>query len=111
MAKYKSWGKIQGRNEVLTRPIPSPSVADNVNSTWTVGFNHLINLSSPLRKLSKACACPRNTSNMVSGVLQTFNATANGWVCRSCFVRFLYSPKAALNIRVKLEEDEDPQDI
>ncbi|KAI0253327.1 hypothetical protein BJV78DRAFT_1193525 [Lactifluus subvellereus] len=40
----------EGRHVLkLTSPIPSPSVAENVKRIWTVGLNHFINLSSPLR--------------------------------------------------------------
>jgi hypothetical protein len=49
----------------------STSVDDDVNT-----IDHFINLSSPLRNISMACACPRITSKMLSGVLQTLNTTA-----------------------------------
>jgi len=64
----------------------SPSVDDNVNMTWTIGFDHLINLSLPLRNLSKACVCPRITSKMVSGVLQTLKTTAKGDGRAGCLI-------------------------
>jgi len=97
------WSKIQGRNERCTRLIPLPSVADNVNRMWTVGSNHLINLSLPLWNVLKARACLWYTFIMVSGVLQTSNTAANRWVCRSFLVSFLYSSKAVLNMSVKLD--------
>ena len=32
----------------LTRPTPPETTAENVHRTFTVGLNHLVNLSSPL---------------------------------------------------------------
>src|SRR6266699_2215009 len=87
---------------MLTRPIPSPRVPENVKRIFMIGANHAINLSSPLRNLSKACACFRNTFMTESGELEFSNAAANGCVSRSCFVSVLYSCDAASNIAVKL---------
>src|SRR6266576_4000351 len=87
---------------MLTRPIPSPKVPENVKRIFTIGVNHVINLSSPLRNLLKACACFRNTFMTESGDLEFSNAAANGCVSRSCFVSVLYSFEAASNIAVKL---------
>jgi hypothetical protein len=88
---------------MLTSAMPSPSAPENVNRICTVGSNHFINLSSPLRNSSNACACLRNTFKTASGESQLSRTAANGWVCRSCFVSLLYSFEAASNIRVKLE--------
>jgi len=63
--------------------MPSPGIANNRNKMRTVGFNHFINLSLPLRNVFKACTCPPNSSKMESGVVQVSNAVAKGWVLRS----------------------------
>ena len=88
-------------NEVLTSPIPSPSVAENVNRIWIVGFNHAINLSSPLRILLKACSCARKTFEMATGFWQVLSCMAKGCVSRRFPVNLWYSSVAALNIAVK----------
>lgn len=67
-----------------------------------MGVNDFINLSSPLRNLSRACACFRNTPKIVSGELLLSSSVTNGCVSRSCPVRILYSFDAASNIAVKL---------
>jgi hypothetical protein len=90
---------------MLTRPIPSPRVPENVKRIFTIGVNHVINLSSPLRNLSKACACFRNIFITESAELEFSNARENGCVSRSCFVSVLYSFDAASNIAVKLAEE------
>ena len=87
---------------MLTRPMPSPRVPENVKRRFTIGVNHSINLSSSFRNLSKACACFRNIFTTESGELEFSNARANGCVSRSCFVSVLYSFDAASNIAVKL---------
>jgi hypothetical protein len=87
---------------MLTRPIPSPRVPENVKRMFTIGVNHAINLSPPFRNLLKACACFRNTLMTESGELEFSNAAANGCVSISCFVSVLYSFDAASNIAVKL---------
>src|SRR5712691_2649559 len=87
---------------MLTMPIPSPRVPEKMKRMFTIGFNHAINLSSPLRNLSKAWACFRNTFMTESGELELSNSAASGCVCRSCFVSVLYSFDAASNIAVKL---------
>ena len=87
---------------MLTRPISSPRVPENVKRVFTIGVNLAINLSSPLRNVSKACACFRNSFMTESGELEFANAAANGCVSRSCFVSVLYSFDAASNIAVKL---------
>lgn len=89
-------------NEVLTSPIPSPSVAENVNRIWIVGSNHAINLSSRLRILLKACSCARKIFEMASGFWQVLSCAAKGWVSRRLPVNLRYSSVAALNIAVKL---------
>ena len=38
---------------ISTRLTPPETVAENAERTFTVGFNHFVNLSSPLRDLSK----------------------------------------------------------
>jgi hypothetical protein len=38
----------------LTRATPPETAAENVYRTFTVGVNHFVNLSSPLRDLSKS---------------------------------------------------------
>ena len=43
---------------------------------------------------------------MVSGVLQTLNTVAKGWVRKYSFVSFFYSSTALSNIWVKLDESE-----
>jgi hypothetical protein len=90
------------RDGTLTIPIPSPRVPEKINRIFTIGDMYVINLSSPLRNLSKACACFRNTFMTESGELEFSNAAANGCVSRSCFVCVLYSFDAASNIAVKL---------
>ena len=97
---------IYRRNESFTRPMPSPRVAENVKSMVTMGVNHVINLSSPLRNLSKAWACFRNTSKTEYGELELSRARATGCVPRSCPVRVLYSFDAASNIAVNLGVEE-----
>ena len=87
---------------MLTIPIPSPRVPEKMKRIFTIGVNHVINLSSPLRNLSKACACFRKTFMTESGESEFSKATANGCVSRSCFVSVLYSFDAASNIAVKL---------
>ena len=87
---------------MLTRPMPSPRVPENVKRIFTMGVNHAINLSSPLRNLLKACDCFSNMFMTESGEFEFSNVIANGCVCRSCFVRVLYSFDAASNIAVKL---------
>src|SRR6267154_2045286 len=87
---------------MLTKQIPSPRVPVNVKRIFTIGVNHAINLLSPLRNLSKACACFRNTFMTESGELEFLNAAANGCVSRSCFVSILYSFDAASNIALQL---------
>ena len=67
-----------------------------------MGVNHAINLSSPLRNLSKARDCFRNIFMTESGESEFSNAAANGCVSKSCFVSVLYSFEAASNIAVKL---------
>ena len=70
-----------------------------------MGVNDFINLSSPLRNLSRACACFRNTPRIESGEsLLLSSSVANGCVRRSCPVRVLYSFDAASNIAVKMAE-------
>ena len=88
-----------------TNASPSPRVAEHVKRILTVGSSHVIRLSSPLRNSSKAWACFRNTSNTAAGELHLSNWAANGWVCRSFFVVFLYSFIAASNIEAKLETE------
>jgi hypothetical protein len=90
------------KDGVLTIPIPSPRVSEKMKRMFMIGVNHAINVSSPLRNLSKAWACFRNTFMTESGELEFSNAAANGCVCRSCFVSVLYSFDAASNIAVKL---------
>ena len=91
------------KKQRLTRPISAPAVAENVNRMLTIGVNDLIRLSSPLRNLSRACACFRNTAKMESGELLLLSSSeANGCVRRSCPVRVLYLFDAASNIAVKL---------
>jgi hypothetical protein len=87
---------------MLTRPIPSPRVPENVKRIFMIGVNHAINLSSPLQNLSKAWACFRNTFMTESGEIEFSNAAANGCVSRSCFVSVLYSFDAASNMAMKL---------
>lgn len=87
---------------LLTIPTPSPRVPEKVKRIFTIGVNHAINLSSPLRNLSKACACFRNTFMTESGELELSNAAAYGCVSKSFFVSDLYSFDAASNIAVKL---------
>jgi len=95
----------------LTRPIPSPSVAENVNKIWTVGSNTDINFSSPLRNLLKACACERSTSKTTFGLSQASSWAAKGCVPRGFPVTLAYSVEAALNMAVKLSvEVEGPAD-
>ena len=89
-------------NEVLASPIPSPSVAENVNRIWIIGSNHAISLSSPLRILLKACSCPRKTFKMAWGFWQVSSCAAKGWVSRRFPVNLWYSFVAASNIAVKL---------
>ena len=63
---------ISRRNNCLLdrlSPTPSPRVSENVKRIFTIGLNITINLSSPLRNLSKAFACFRNTSKIGSGEL------------------------------------------
>ena len=70
-----------------------------------MGVKDFINLSSPLRNLSRAWACFRNTAKMESGELPLLSSSvANGCVRRSCPVRVLYLFDAASNIAVKLVE-------
>ena len=87
---------------MLTIPIPSPRVPEKMKRILTTGVNQAINLSSPLRKLSKARDCFRNTFMTESGESEFSNAAANGCVSKSCFVSDLYSFEAASNIAVKL---------
>jgi len=89
-------------NDVLTSPIPSPRVAENVNRIWIVGSSHAINLSSPSIILLKACSCARKTFEMSSGLWQVLSCAAKGWVPRHFPVNLSYSIVAALNIAVKL---------
>ena len=97
---------MEKRNEKRpTRPIFAPAVVENVQRMWTMGVNDFINLSSPLRNLSRACACFRNTPKMESGEsLLPSSSVANGCVRRSCPVRVLYSFDAASNMVVKIAE-------
>ena len=75
---------------MLTRPISAPAVVENVNRMLTMGVNDFINLSSPLRNLSRDCACFRNTPKIKSSELLLLSSSvANGWVRRSCPVRAL----------------------
>jgi hypothetical protein len=70
-----------------------------------MGVKDFINLSSPLRNLSRAGACFRNIPKMESGellLLVPSNSVAKGCVRRSCPVRVLYLFDAASNIAVKL---------
>jgi len=95
----------------LTRPIPSPSVAENVNKIWTVGSNTAINFSSPLRILLKAWTCVRSRSETAFGLSQASSWAAKGCVSRCFPVTLAYSVEAALNTAVKLSvEVEGPAD-
>jgi len=50
----ENYGSGNNHNQwtsLLTRPIPSPMVPEKINRIWTIGFNQVINLSSPLRNL------------------------------------------------------------
>src|SRR5712671_1407778 len=89
-------------NERLTRPTPSPSVAESVNRIWTVGSNHFINFSSPWRDFLKASAWVWNSVRTASGVWHVLSWVAKGWVSRRFPVTVWYSFKAALIIWVKL---------
>ena len=83
-----------------------PRVAENVKRILTMGANDFISLSSPLRNLSRACDCFRNTSKMESGeLLLLSNSVAKGCVRRSCPVRVLYLFDASSNIAVKVAEE------
>ena len=95
----------------LTRPIPSPSVAEKVNKIWTVGSNTAINFSSPLRNLLKAWACVRSRSETAFGLSQASSWEAKGCVSSRLLVTLAYSDEAALNMAVKLSvEVEGPAD-
>jgi len=83
---------------MLTTSIPSPRVPEKVKRLFIIGVNHAINLSSPLRNLSKTCTCFRNTFKTESGELEFLDAAANGCVPRSP----LYSFDAASNIAMNL---------
>jgi hypothetical protein len=63
-----------------------------------MGVNDDVNLSSPLRNLSRACACFRNTPKIESGELFLSSSVANGCVPSSCPVTVLYSFDAVSNI-------------
>jgi hypothetical protein len=86
----------------LTRPIPSPSVAEKVNRIWTVGSNQAINLSSPLLNFPKTCAWVRNRSKMAFGLWQASSWAAKGCVSRRFPITLSYSVDAALNMAIKL---------
>jgi hypothetical protein len=92
-----------GGDEILTSPIPSPSVAEKLHKILIIGFSHANIFSSPLRDLVSARVCTRNTSKKPSGELQRSNSLAKGCVARSWPVSFLYSLHAVWNIGVKLE--------
>ena len=95
----------------LTRPIPSPSVAENANKMWTVGSNTAINFSSPSRNLLKAWACVRSRSETAFELSQASSWVAKGCVSRRFLVTLAYSVEAALNMAVKLSvEVEGPAD-
>ena len=93
---------IRKLDGLLTRPIPSPSVSENVRRIDIVGSNQAINLSSPSRNLLKACAWVRRTSEMASGFLQVSSCAAKGWVLRDFLVNLWYSAEATLNIAENL---------
>jgi hypothetical protein len=88
--------------ECLTRPIPSPSVAEIVKRIWTIGSNQVINFSSPLLNLLKACACVLSMSETAFGLWQASSWAAKGCVFKRFPVTFWYSAEAALNMAVKL---------
>ena len=90
---------------MLTRPIPSPRIPEKVKRIFTIGVSQVINLLSPLRNLSKTCACFWNTSKTELGELEFSNAAAKGCDAKFCPVRVLYSFDAAPNIAVKLAEE------
>jgi len=93
-------------NERLTRPTPSPSVAESVNRIWTVGSNHFINFSSPKRDSLKASAWAWNNFKMSSGVWHVSSCAEKGCVSRRFPVTFWYSFEAVLNIALKLSVEE-----
>jgi hypothetical protein len=63
------------RHWQLTSPRPFPSVADNTYMISTIGFNQLINFSSPSRKFLNDCTCVRSTSKTASGLRQARRQT------------------------------------
>jgi hypothetical protein len=111
----------------FTSPTPAPIVEENAQRTWTIGFNHIVDLMSPDVDSLDSSNCLRSRVRIAVGLgemqvgssqvglvgdlqvgeWRVSNSTINECLRRSTFVFFLYSSRESLKEVYKLESEEE----
>src|SRR6266478_728874 len=95
----------------LTRPTPSPRVAEKARRTFTVGLSQFFNLSSLVWRWSNCWIRSWRTERMELGESQDCSRVARGWSRRLFLVLLSYTCKEALKIDWKLEDEDDAMGV